>query len=132
MKKKYLALLATIAFTVTASAAMAGTAIVDSLQSQGLEVKAIADTQLNELRGAAVIVGQSQPSVLQGIKEHHVTYKGYGSYSDYRSYNYIGNGYNPGNFTITYNGSTLDVACDEWLADKTSSQNSRNRYNQKW
>ncbi|KPA87888.1 MULTISPECIES: hypothetical protein [Pseudomonas] len=99
----------------------AGNPILESLKSQGLQPAELSDKQLGDIKGAALITGQPMPSVTQGLQTYHVTWKKFGSQSDYRSYNIVGTSYDPhGVYTYDYDGGTYYVAGDRWLADKTS------------
>ena len=116
--------LAVIAITAFAPFAHASNPILDSLRQQGVTAPALSNETLSEIKGAALISGQPAPSVTAGLKSHHVSYKGWGAYTDYGSYNYMGNSYDPSNnYTFQYQGGTYRVAGDEWLADLTSGPN---------
>lgn len=129
--KKQLALILSFSFLAAVSSAVfAASPILDSLKQQGVQAKALTDTELSEIKGAALIYGQPTPSVTVGMKVHMVTYKGWGSYSDYAAYNYIGNSYNPSNDNVfLYNGGYYRVAGDQWMADTVSSPYSWNAAN---
>lgn len=89
---KKLALILSFSFlAAVSSAVLAANPILDSLKQQGVQAKALTDTELSEIKGAALIYGQPTPNVTVGMKVHMVTYKGWGSYSDHAAYNYIGN-----------------------------------------
>ncbi|SMF16719.1 hypothetical protein [Desulfovibrio gilichinskyi] len=123
MKKVFLLVL-TIALLSISAVAMAGNPILDSLQSQGVNAEKMDNAALNEVRGTSLITGQSMPSTLSGIREHHVTYLGWGSYDDYHSYNYVGSGFTPGLAGFDYNGQIIAVAGDVWKRDTKSDPNS--------
>lgn len=129
MKKLLILILAACGLS-SATAVFASTPILDALKGQGVVAQAIGDMELGEIKGAALIYGQPYPSVTAGKKEHFVTYKGWGSYSDYNAYNYIGNGYDPSAVLYySYGGSYYRVAGDQWLADLYSSPYTWNRAN---
>ena len=120
-----------IALTVlllSVSVGYAGNPILESLNTQGMNVEALDDSFLGTIRGGAVEViwNQPTPSVVYGLRSHHVTYKGFGSETDYRSYNYVGSEYSPKDYTYEYNGAYYRVGGDQWLADLTSDPNSWN------
>lgn len=122
MKKTYVSIVTTAIFALSAVSVMANTAIIDSLETQGVSINLIDDQHLDSIRGGITyIYGQPYPSATSGMKKHHITYKGYGSQSDYRSYNYVGNGYTPGKFKVSYGGIIKWSVGDQWLADHTSS-----------
>lgn len=101
--------------------------ILDHLASSEGKFSAMSTLEMKEARGAALIVGQPTPSVTRGLKKHMVTWKKFGSKADYKSYNYIGNTYQPASFnayTFSYNGGSYYVAGDQWLADDISSPSS--------
>lgn len=101
--------------------------ILASLKEEGVQVQQIADSDLGEIRGAALISYQPYPSVTMGLKVHQVNWKGFGSKSDYRSYAYTGYGYSPGQeIRYGYEGGVYLVAGDEWRADDVSGLNQWN------
>lgn len=101
--------------------------ILASLEKDGIQLQQIADNDLGEIRGAALISYQPYPSVTAGFKVHQVNYKGFGSKSDYRSYAYTGFGYSPSEYRYyQYEGGTYIVAGDEWRADDVSGVNQWN------
>ncbi len=110
----------------SAATSMAANPILTSLKAQGVNIKVMDDASLDTVRGTALIWNQPHPSVVWGLKTHHVTYKGFGSYVDYRSYNYIGSGYNSNAQLFVFQGTTYLVGGDQWLADQTSAPNTWN------
>lgn len=138
MKHHFAILLSSFALTMISGTATGANPILDSLKEHGVQPKALTNAEMSEIKGTALISGQPYPSVTYGLREHNVTYKGWGSYNDYNSYNYIGNSYSPtpsypnsqpGWFPVTYSGATYAVAGDEWWADTVSSPNSWSRAN---
>lgn len=123
---KLASFLALIGVLSVSGTALAANPILDDLRQQGAQAQPLNDEALDKIKGAALIYGQPMPSVTVGLKEHSITYKGWGSYNDYSSYNYIGYGYNPSNkYTFTHtDGGTYRVAGDQWLADLVSAPNS--------
>ncbi len=75
------------------------------------------DAALKKIRGMKLISGQPFPSVVWGLKKHHVTYKGFGSYYDYRSYAYVGSEYSSEAQYFSYQGQRIYYGGDQWLAD---------------
>ncbi|WP_133751873.1 hypothetical protein [Pseudomonas sp. LP_7_YM] len=87
----------------------------------------MSDQKLDEIRGAAKILGQPLPSVTLGLKTYHVTWKQFGAMDDYRSYIRHGFSYNPGvRNTVVENEVVHDVAGDVWFADRISNPNTWN------
>jgi len=137
MNRRILCFLAAVAFVfVSASMSMAENAILASLENQGATMEMMDDTALDSVRGMALLINAPTPSVVHGTKKHHVTWKRFGSQLDYRSYNYIGSGYNYWtNFGMYYEGdayipeNVYTVAGDQWLADTSSSPDSWNLAN---
>lgn len=105
--------------------------ILASLQSKGVEAVQMDEQQLNNARGAALITGQPLPSVTTGLKTHMVTWKKFGSQTDYRSYSWEGSSYDTtNNYIYSEDGvNSYYVAGDRWLADKVSNVNSWNAAN---
>lgn len=140
MKRHFTIFLSSSLMAIASATAWSASPILDSLQQQGVRAIAMTDAELDEIKGAALISGQPYPSVTLGLKQHFVTYKGWGSKTDYNSYNYIGNSYNPdpdpgsgvpGVFRVAYGGGIYGAAGDEWWADDKSSPNSWSRANAK-
>jgi hypothetical protein len=97
--------------------------ILDALQKDDGQVSLIAANDMANIKGAAMQMIQNiaSPSVRYGTKEHQVTYKKFGSYTDYSSYQYIGFSYNPQDRPkLTYRGQSYTVTGDTWRADKYS------------
>lgn len=127
MRKNYFYLFAVMVLLMfSAATSMADNAIMESLKNQGISTKTMDNASLNAVRGAALISGQPAPSVVWGLKQHHVTYSGFGAIADYRSYVYVGSGYNTNAQIFTYNGNNYLVGGDQWLADLTSTPNTWN------
>lgn len=122
------ALAAAMTLAMSMSAMASDNAILASLESQGVQVQQIANADMDEIRGAALISYQPTPSVTQGHKTHQVSWKGFGSKADYRSYQYVGSGYSPNEkLYYQYQGGTYRIAGDEWLADDVSGPQAWNR-----
>lgn len=119
--------------SVVSTTVLAKTQILDSLKMQGVQATALDDADLNlikgaytyyDVTGASVLTGQPTPSVTRGMKTNYVTYKGWGSYSDYSAYNYIGYGWSTSNDNrATYSGGVYSIAGDRWMADTSSAPN---------
>lgn len=94
--------------------------ILDALSQQGVNAEVLKDQELKDVRGAAVLFGQPLPSMTSGIKTNLVAYKGWGSTSDYLSYNWVGSSETSGSKRVPYQGNNYDVVGDVWLADDVS------------
>lgn len=138
MKKRIVCFFAAVAMVmVSAGVSLAENSILSSLKAQGVSHAVMDDAALDAARGTAltVLVGQSQPSYIGGIKTHHVTWKGFGSVYDYNQYNYIGNAWTPGVYNMDYAGGsilpagTYRVGGDQWWADTQSSPYSWSKAN---
>ncbi|MDR0277334.1 MAG: hypothetical protein LBJ37_05580 [Paucimonas sp.] len=117
-------LLAALVFSLPAIS-HAQNPILASLKEQGVQAVKLDNAAMGEIKGAALLTGAALPSVTQGLKTYEVTWKKFGSQTDYRSYNIIGSSYDPhGIYTYNYEGNTYRVAGDRWLADKVSNANS--------
>ncbi|TDV58491.1 hypothetical protein [Pseudomonas sp. LP_7_YM] len=124
MKKNITAMLAAIVSVVSISG-HAEKSIFESLKNQGAQFAPINDQELGEIKGAARIIGQSMPSVTQGIKTYEITWSKFGAIDDYRSYRMAGFSYDPHRETgFSENGTIYQVAGDRWLADRVSNANS--------
>ncbi|WP_320173350.1 hypothetical protein [Maridesulfovibrio sp.] len=117
--RKVFMIAALFSLLLMAGSAFAGNAILDSLEAQGAQTVAMADQELDQVRGTAAM-----PMTLNGVREHHVTYKGWGSYGDYRSYNYMGSSFTPG--SKVFKGKK--VVGDYWQANDSCSPNSWQSY----
>lgn len=98
--------------------------ILESLEQQDMAPALLTDGELAQIRGAALqkIINMPSPSVTMGIREHLVTYKKFGSVTDYSSYRYIGSSYDAqASLALNYGGVKIRTAGDVWLADKYSS-----------
>ena len=128
--KKIAIVLAATGLSATSALAFASNPILGSLKQQGIEAKVLAEAELGDIKGAALISGQPTPSVTVGLKTHRVTYKRWGSQLDYSSYNYMGNSWDTKNDKMfTYEGTAYNVAGDRWLADMASAPNVWNAAN---
>ena len=73
--KKIAIVLAATGLSATSALAFASNPILGSLKQQGIEAKVLAEAELSDIKGAALISGQPTPSVTVGLKTHRVTYK---------------------------------------------------------
>lgn len=122
MKKNSLCIFAVTAMLVaSATTSMADNPILTSLKSKGVTLEMMNDASLDSVRGTSLIYGQPLPSTTTGYRSHHVTYKGFGSGTDYRSYNYVGSAFTPGQQIIAEGYVGFG---DTWDADTVSSPNS--------
>lgn len=112
-RKLYICILAALPFS-----ALAENAILSSLTDQGVQTTAFSDEKMNGIRGASIIIGQPRPSASQGLKNFHVSWKGFGSKADYRQFRIVGEEWNPHTIgRYDYQGETHYVSGDTWLAD---------------
>ncbi|WP_404416413.1 hypothetical protein [Marinospirillum sp.] len=118
--KKLFFLTALISIT---SYSYAENTIFDSLK-ENASLVTMTSHEMSDAKGAALISGQPYPSVTAGLTTHHITYLGWGSYSDYQSYNYIGSAYSNDDYSVNYEGNTYAIGGDEWMADIYSDPNS--------
>lgn len=111
--------------------AHAESALLGDLKVNGADVLPMADDALAKERGTSftLLTNGPLPSQSFGIREHQVSYFGWGSVYDYRYYNYVGSGTTPGAQLVQYQGSYYPVAGDVWLADMTSPYGQWNRNN---
>lgn len=99
-------------------AALADNAVLLSLNSQGVQPVPLSDTEMGSIRGASILVGQPGPSAPQGLRNYHVSWKGFGSQMDYRQYRHLGDEWNPHTIgRYVYEGTEYYVSGDSWLAD---------------
>lgn len=133
MKTNHFYLLSVTAALAMASAdSRATNPILDALVRDSANTQIMTDHEMAIARGSALqrIDNIASPSVTMGLKEHHVTYKKFGSYSDYMSYRYIGFSYSPQDKPIvTSNNFSQRVVGDVWMADVYSSAYSWNLAN---
>lgn len=133
MKKLFGALVVTVAFMAMATTAMASdNAILASLASDGVVAEQISDADLDKVRGTGFVNGLTMPSYRTGIREYQVTYSGWGSGTDYRSYVVQGYGQSPNQFFqlgTDGNGTRMIGVGDVWLADQKSAPNTWRRAN---
>ncbi len=119
MKKPFLVLPALALVMIFSSTGMAENPILASLKTQGFEVQEIDDSALDAICGSGftLLYQQPPPSVVWGIKEYHLIYKGWGSINDYRSYAHFGYFYtsNPEDYIETK--SDFKFAGDIWLVN---------------
>jgi len=105
-------------------ASHAENAILSSLNKQVSNTRTISDKELENIRGASLIIGQPLPSVTQGSKTFQISWKGFGSKTDYRQYRYFGDSYSPHeNQKYNHGGTTHTVAGDTWMADLSGNPN---------
>jgi len=120
MMKKILELVLTAA-AILPMMAYAENSILASLQAKEDHLALLNDTKLEEIKGAARIVGHPLPSVTMGLRTYQVTWKKRGSTADFRSYQRIGYDYSPHQeITHIENGVVYKAAGDRWLADQIS------------
>ncbi len=119
MKKPFLVLLALALVMIFSSTGMAENPILASLKTQGFEVQEIDDSALDSICGSGVriLFQQPPPSVVWGLKEHHLTYKGWGSINDYRSYAHFGHFYHSEPMKYIENGQERFASGDIWLVN---------------
>lgn len=111
-------------FLSTPVISFADNAILDSLRDQEIKIAEMSSGEMKEIKGAALISGQPRPSVTVGQKDFHVSWKGFGSTTDYRQYRIVGNSYSPSEKPqFVYEGNTYNVAGDRWLADLSGNPN---------
>lgn len=102
----------------------AANAILASLDRQGHNAVPLPDEKLRDIKGAALVIGQPFPSVTQGSRTFHVSWKGFGSQADYRQYRHWGDSYSPQeNQKVSYAGKIYTVAGDTWMADLSGNPN---------
>jgi|GEM_PF-5194198 len=121
MRRLSLTVLALAAFLALSigSAMAADSSILSSLEGNGVTVKHLDDKALNEVRGTGYFAYTStMPSTLTGVREHFISYFGFGNQYDYRSYHYVGGGFNAGTpYYANLNGEIHPLVGDLWLAD---------------
>ncbi|WP_296264280.1 hypothetical protein [Pseudomonas sp. UBA6562] len=102
-------------------AAYADNPILVSLKAKEKTLTVLDNAKLEEIKGAALLIGQPLPSVTMGLRTYQVTWKKRGSTADFRSYQRIGYDYDPHRkLTFNENGVEHKVAGDRWLADQIS------------
>lgn len=111
-----------------ASPAFANPSILSSLVEKGVAVQAIDDAALDNVRGTGIIYDQPLPSYTNGIKEWHVSWKGFGNVADYRNSRVVGSTELYGECYIAQedaNGNATGVwVGDEWYLDTRGDGNS--------
>jgi hypothetical protein len=103
--------------------------ILDALSQQGVNAEVLKDKELKNVRGAAVLFGQPLPSMTSGIRTNYVAYKGWGSTSDYLSYNWVASSESSGNAWYAHEGWAYPIVGDSWRADDTSGPHTYNAAN---
>ena len=101
---------------------LAHSSILSSLHAQGIQITALSDQALSQIKGTARITDQPMPSVTTGLKIYNVKLNRFGNEHDYRSYRIMGSEWVPHEtYDFFENGIRYSVAGDRWLADKSDS-----------